>query len=137
MTPGGTATRNGRRLEEHVEQVLRSAGWAFKRQVVIGVSIYGHPLKVDVDVDPRAGFPGGLVIECKWQQSAGSADEKFPYVVENIRSGQFGSRRVVVVIASTGFKAGAVRWLRLQQLAEPRLAGVFNLEEFMAWVARQ
>jgi hypothetical protein len=30
-------------------------------------------------------FSDGLIIECKWQESAGSVDEKYPFVVLNIK----------------------------------------------------
>ena len=57
----------------------------FVTQYPIGSSIYGLPLNADFWVRGAPGFPAGLAIEVKWQQSTGSVDEKFPYLVYNIK----------------------------------------------------
>ncbi|MEO3707170.1 PD-(D/E)XK nuclease superfamily protein [Trichormus azollae] len=31
-------------------------------------------------------YPSGLIVECKWQNSSGSVDEKLPYVNANIEN---------------------------------------------------
>jgi hypothetical protein len=46
------------------------------------VTIYGHPGKSEfVLLSERYGLR--IRIECKWQQSSGSVDEKFPYLYLN------------------------------------------------------
>lgn len=135
-TQGSRANSSGAFAEKVVGAVLKAKGWTFRSQVVVGQSIYGHALRADIVVDPRDGLPDGLVIECKWQDAYGSVDEKFPYVVENIRANTY-KHPVVVIIGGGKARPGAVRWLGLQQLSEARLVGVFGIEEFMTWVARQ
>lgn len=136
QTQGARANSSGQFAERMVEEMLKAKGWSFRRQVVVGVSIYGHRLRADIVVDPRPSIPKGLVIECKWQDVPGSVDEKFPYVVENIRADAY-KHPVVVIIGGGKAKLGAVRWLAMQQLSECRLVGVFGIEEFMKWVSRQ
>jgi len=133
---GAKANSSGMFAERMVAEVLRAKGWSYRKQMVVGTSIYGHKLRADLVVDPRPKLPLGLVIECKWQDAAGSVDEKFPYVVENIRANAYG-HPVVIIVGGGKAKPGAVRWLAMQQLAESRLLGVFSIEEFMTWVARQ
>lgn len=79
-------------------------------------------------------FPHGLAIESKWQGSGGSADEKFPYLVENIRT-QYPCPAIIIV-AGGGCKPGAEAWLR-RQIDKKTLYGVFNLEEFLLWMNRE
>src|ERR687894_105779 len=43
----------------------------FVAQYPIGHSIYGLPLLADFWVRGAPGFPGGLAVEVKWQQSTG------------------------------------------------------------------
>src|SRR5512145_144137 len=57
----------------------------FVAQYPIGYSIYGLPLLTDFWVHGAPGYPDGLAIEVKWQQSTGSVDEKFPYLALNIQ----------------------------------------------------
>lgn len=79
-------------------------------------------------------------IECKWQQSPGSVDEKFPYTyiscVEAIPEDH-----VIIILGGDGSRDGAKEWLR-QAAKERRYISsekpqkkieVFTLTEFMAW----
>ncbi len=136
MTQGKRANESGRMAEQLVCTVLRTKGVTFRRQVVVGTSIYGHQLRADIVVEPTAIWPRGLAIEVKWQDAAGSVDEKFPYIAANVRSGAFG-RPVAVVLGGGKAKPGAIRWLAMQQLEAADLVGVFSIEEFASWVARQ
>jgi DNA adenine methylase len=70
-----------------------------------------------------------LVIEAKWQQANGSVDEKFPYLVMNIRE-QY-PYAAIVVLDGGGFKEGAKDWLRRQ--VDDKLVHVFNMMEFQRW----
>src|SRR5215467_1076991 len=46
----------------------------FVAQYPIGLSIYGLPLFTDFLIHGAGGFPDGLALEVKWQQSQGSVD---------------------------------------------------------------
>jgi len=50
-------------------------------------------------------------IECKWQQSSGSVDEKLPYLYLNAIE-KMPEDHIVIVIDGEGFKEGAKTWLK-------------------------
>ncbi len=104
----------------------------FVAQYPIGASIYGLPLLTDFWVRGAAGFPDGLALEVKWQQSTGSVDEKFPYLVLNIQ--HCYPCPALVIVDGGGQRPGALQWLRDQ--ATGNLLGVFSLAEFLAWANR-
>ncbi len=104
----------------------------FVAQYAIGQSIYSLPLNADFWVCGAPGLPAGLAIEVKWQQSTGSVDEKFPYLVHNIK--ECYPCPALVIADGGGQRPGALHWLRGQ--AGGNLLAVFSLAEFMAWANR-
>ena len=104
----------------------------FVAQFPIGHSIYGLPLFTDFWVRGAAGLPDGLSIEVKWQQSTGSVDEKFPYLVLNILERY--PCPAVIIADGGGQRPGALQWLRDQ--VGGNLLAVFSLAEFVAWSNR-
>jgi hypothetical protein len=79
-------------------------------------------------------------IECKWQQGAGSADEKLPYLYLNSIEAM-PEKHIVVVIDGKGWKTGAIPWLK-ESAAKRKYTTTANadkkieilsLTEFMAW----
>jgi hypothetical protein len=104
----------------------------FVAQYPIGPSIYGLLLNADFWVRGAPSFPSGLAIEVKWQQSTGSVDEKFPYLVHNIQ--ECYPCPALVIADGGGQRPGALQWLRDQ--AQGNLLAVFSLAEFMAWANR-
>lgn len=56
----------------------------FTRKFHVGKSIYGTEQYCDFIAYHPQRWPDNLIIECKWQQSKGSVDEKYPYLVLNI-----------------------------------------------------
>ncbi|MCU0492428.1 MAG: hypothetical protein MUD01_12610 [Chloroflexaceae bacterium] len=101
----------------------------FVAQRPMGQGIYSTPIFADFWLSGPADFAHGLAIEVKWQQSGGSVDEKFPYLVENIR--HCYPCDTVIVADGGGQRAGALAWLRRQ--VGGNLLGVFSLSEFLAW----
>lgn len=101
----------------------------FVRQFPIGSSIYKSRLYGDFFLQGVPSFPQGIVIELKWQQSQGSVDEKFPYLVLNIQQRYFYP--VVVIADGGGQRPGALQWLRNQ--VGNNLVGVYTLAEFLDW----
>jgi hypothetical protein len=104
----------------------------FVAQFPIGYSIYGLPLFSDFWVRGAASLPEGLAIEVKWQQSTGSVDEKFPYLMLNIR--ECYPCPSIVIADGGGQRPGALQWLRSQ--VGGNLLAVFSLAEFVAWANR-
>lgn len=79
-------------------------------------------------------------IECKWQQSAGSVDEKFPYLYLNCIEAM-PENHIVIIVDGGGAREGAVQWLR--NATEKNLyrnnhnmdkqLDVFTLSGFIQW----
>ncbi|MEO6245787.1 MAG: PD-(D/E)XK nuclease superfamily protein [Opitutaceae bacterium] len=61
---------------------------------------------------PLAQSPGELVcrIECKWQRSAGSVDEKFPYLYLSFIEAMT-EQNILLLMEAEGARVEAVRWL--------------------------
>jgi hypothetical protein len=80
-------------------------------------------------------------IECKWQQSAGSVDEKFPYLYLSCVEAM-PEKNIIILHGGGKFRAGAVAWLK-QAVSEKKYMTPMNqkniavmaVEEFMTWVS--
>ena len=101
----------------------------YSRQFPLGNSIYDTPVKCDFILHHPLKYPTCLVIESKWQESSGSTDEKYPYLVLNVKE-KLGYPTIIVVDGG-GYKPGAEKWLRSQ--VGGRLLYVFNMMEFQKW----
>lgn len=147
MTSGKQANRTGWRFEAFVELALKEHGYQesqngkelFKHRAFIegkyyamhahvGATAYGGNSKrvVDIFLINRALFPQGLIFECKWQQSAGSVDEKYPNLVNNIKTTGIPT---IVVMGGSGYKPEAAAWLARQVDGQIFLA-VWTMEQF-------
>jgi len=125
--------KSGRDTEDILAAVLRVSGIIFTRQVLVGQTIYGTDLRVDFVLHNLGEFPHGVILESKWQDVGGSVDEKFPYLLENIRY-QYPMPAVAIVHGG-GCRDGAVRWLR-ERVDGTTLVAVYGLEEFISWANR-
>ncbi len=102
-------------------------------------TIYGHPGRSEFLLK-SARYDLDIRIECKWQQSSGSVDEKFPYLLLNCIE-QMPERTIFIIVDGGGAKPGAVRWLReaaasgkFQEENRDKEIVVMNLSEFLVWV---
>lgn len=144
---GTRAYETGSNLERFVEDILKRRGYMelqgdqkkqlfeniktidgkrYAKQVPIGTTIYETRRKCDFMVFNQERFPGGLVIECKWQQGSGSVDEKYPYLVLNIKKSKVPT---IVLLAGEGYKGEAREWLKDQVDPEGPLIGVYDMTE--------
>lgn len=130
-TQGAKANMTGQTAEDVIYCILKERGYEVRRQVKIGTSIYGSDLTCDFVVNGLPAFEDGLIIESKWQSVSGSVDEKFPYLVQNIR--QRFPFPAFVVLGGGGAKAGAIKWLK-EQIDGQSLVAVFSFEQFLLWV---
>ncbi|MBL8029241.1 MAG: 4-diphosphocytidyl-2C-methyl-D-erythritol kinase [Fibrobacteres bacterium] len=79
-------------------------------------------------------------IECKWQQSSGSVDEKFPYLYLNCIEAM-PEKHVVIVIDGGGARDGAIKWLKnaaekglyRREENKDKKIDVVTLSEFIQW----
>lgn len=153
MTAGRTATRTGNTMELAISDLFRNLGFTerfdreqawddfgkqapctpcFVRQVrATGLrGPYGEVPRFDFLVLGAACSPGGLVIECKWQQASGTAQEKLPYAVLRINQLKIPA---FLLVDGEGFSPGAKQWAKAQGGAgEGCLLGALSLTEFMA-----
>ncbi|PIR98023.1 MAG: hypothetical protein COT89_01555 [Candidatus Colwellbacteria bacterium CG10_big_fil_rev_8_21_14_0_10_42_22] len=150
-TPTNKANKTGNQLEQFVARTLESRGytefWNHKKQVFenrkavggkqyaqqvpCGTSIYETQRKCDFLVLNKEKFPEGLIIECKWQQSSGSVDEKYPFSLFNII--KIGVP-TIILLDGGGYKKAAMDWLKDQVDPRRALIGVYSMSEFQTQV---
>lgn len=145
INQGQQANRNGSNLEGFVSDMLVRAGYTevtkphdkclllcnppgdrnnkikvFASQALVGETIYGTKNVADFLL-VRDGVRS--VIECKWQSSNGSVDEKFPYLVACIDHCKIST---IVLLDGGGYKDGAKRWLEAQVKTSTHLEHVVD-----------
>lgn len=106
-------------------------GRQYSKQVPCGKSIYETDRKCDFLVLNLDKFPDGLIIECKWQQSKGSVDEKYPFSLFNII--KIGVP-TIILLDGGGCKPAALKWLKDQVDPKRALIGVYTMAEFQKLV---
>lgn len=151
---GQQANRTGNTLERFVERILQDNGYTeitqskaqlfnnrsvvggkqYAKQVPCGTSIYESPRKCDFVVFNKDKFPNDLIIECKWQQSNGSVDEKYPFALFNIIKIGLPT---IILLDGGGYKVTAMNWLKNQVDPNRALIGVYNMSEFQALVHKR
>jgi hypothetical protein len=120
MTPGqDQSVSTGAAFEAAVAKVIQQLGLSYIRQVKMGVSILGRRRVADFLVYDRAGK--SLGIECKYQQTAGSAEDKLVHTITDFEArpvshilvfgGEGFSRNIKGYLLSTG-KAVELEQLR-------------------------
>jgi len=155
MAKGKSANITGNQLEIAVQTVLLNKGfeiemyrhWKKKPQDygkelllknVPFTTIYGHKENTEFLLISEK-YNLRIRIECKWQQSSGSVDEKLPYLYLNTIEAM-PEKNIMILIDGDGFKSGAKTWLRNAvrknyiQLTKTRTdVLVFSLTEFFTW----
>ena len=82
-------------------------------EVSVGTSIIGKRRRVDLLlVHPASGR--GFALECKYQDSAGTADEKIPYTLRDLEALRMPA---AVTYAGRGFSEGVLHLLQSSELA--------------------
>jgi len=86
-------------------------------------------------------LPEPVMVECRGQQVAGTADEKFPLLYLNCLEAEYNE--IIIVIEGNGFKDGAVEWLynavsnklyRDKEKHANKNIQVMTINEFSDWV---
>lgn len=150
LKSGGTSANiSGSQLERFVAEKLDDRGYQFvpreqfyparvleqtiyTQQFEIGKSIYGKNRLVDVILYHPSLWPDCLCIQCKWQTSGGSVDEKYPYEVLSIAKNDVDT---IIILDGDGYSQGARQWL-LDQAGKNRLKHVFNQGEFSRFATK-
>ena len=115
---------------EMVRAVLEARGFELRREVDLGMGLW-HGIRADFVIDNAADFPDGLAIECKWQNSTGSAQDKLAYTVLNILE----CYPIPCIIVCSGIELRcAYKWARTR--VGGHLEAVLDSDEFIAWASR-
>ena len=83
------------------------------REVPVGKTVIGKNRRVDILVlsEPENE---AYVLECKYQDTAGTTDEKIPYAMEDMRSLPIPG---CIVYAGTGWSKGVLHTLQASEIA--------------------
>ena len=156
---GKKANRNGSNFEDMIETFLSGNGYANIKHKEYISGKYDHLDKValrDVPYESIYGHTGhseftiicksknkNTRLECKFQVSKGSVDEKYPYVLENAIK-QYPEKEIVIIIDGGGYKEGAVNWLKKEIIdrndeiqARGKKIYVMNTSEFITWFSKE
>lgn len=98
--PGkATAVASGRDLQERVAQLGEDLGLIVRLEVRVGRRLWGAGRRIDVVMrDPTTRQTLG--IECKFQRTSGTAQEKIPATVQDIGAWPIAG---IVVFSGEGF----------------------------------
>lgn len=156
MKKGRKTNITGTQLEKAVQTVLLEKGFEIEmyRKWEKNLENYGKELLLkNVPFTTIYGHGGNTEflllsekynlrtrIECKWQQSAGSVDEKLPYLYLNTIEAM-PEKDIMILIDGDGFKPGAKTWLRnavkeklyTNENNNDTNVQVFSLAEFFTW----
>lgn len=137
------ANSRGQRLERDVADLLTDSGYVkvksdkffafrhyqnqaiFAHQFPIGKCIFGKNRRVDFILYHPNRWSDNLVIQCKWQASSGSVEEKFPYEVLSIQQGDF---KTIIVLDGGGYSTHAAQWIK-SQAGKTKLIHVMDFGE--------
>ena len=90
---------SGRTLETAVSEIGRGMGLQVRRQVQVGRRIWGARRRIDV-VYTEPDLRRSLGVECKWQRTRGTAEEKIAATLEDIAAWPIPG---IVCFAGPGF----------------------------------
>ena len=153
---GALASNQGKILEKTVESTFKSKGFEIVKYRTWDKnrSNYGDelllencPFKNIYDHDGNTEFlikskkhNREIRIECKWQQSSGSVDEKFPYLYLNCIEAM-PETEIVIIVDGGGARQGAIAWLKevgkskkyTSEHNRNKIIHIFSLSEFIQW----
>jgi len=156
MKKGRKTNITGSQLEKAVQTVLLQKGFEiemyrkwkknpenYSNELLLKnvpfTTIYGHGGNTEFLLLSEK-YKLKIRIECKWQQSAGSVDEKLPYLYLNTIEAM-PENNIIIIIDGDGFKTGAKTWLR--NAVKEKLytnsknneteVQIFSLAEFFTW----
>ncbi|MEM7581299.1 MAG: PD-(D/E)XK nuclease superfamily protein [Cyanobacteria bacterium P01_A01_bin.80] len=138
LTPGNKANKSGRSAEHIIGCLFEEKGYYVKyRYTIPGIKgIWGNKIIVDVFCQGLPGFKNGLIIESKNQNSSGSAYQKIPYEIINIKD-CYPCETILVVggeYMQKEIPRNALDWARKQ--ASGKLIYVFTFDEIMNWIIK-
>ena len=102
------------------------------RRALLGKNIYDGDYIVDFLIVNHTKPQRELIIECRWQQSKGTTDQKYPFFLLNILKTNIPT---VILLDGGGYKQAAKDWLKAEaKRTQGLLLGVWSRSEFQAQV---
>jgi hypothetical protein len=99
-------------IGRYIVSAYTSRGLKVYEEVALGTSIIGKQRRVDLFISgPNDKV---LVVECKYQESLGTADEKIPYALRDMEALRVEG---VIAYAGLGFSAGVLHLLQSSEYA--------------------
>ena len=130
MSGGSKAVKNGSDLENAVATIGRQLGLSVKRQYKVGQRLWGRTRHIDIVlIDPETRKILG--VECKFQAVEGTAEEKIPAVIQDMKAWPIPG---LVVFSGLGFSEKMKSYLISSGIAvefcdlEPWLKLFFSLD---------
>lgn len=121
---------NSRLQTDIVRAILESRGLTVKSEVPLGKGLW-KGIRADFVVDGIYEYPDGLAVECKWQDSSGSASEKIAYTVLNIQR----CYPIPAILLCSGAELDqALAWAKEE--TNEQLIAAMGTDEFIAWASR-
>lgn len=147
LTAGSKAARAGKSFEDKFakrliqlgyveiqnpfekEEFLQGRPWKlsrwYLRQAIIGETIFGRTRFVDFFVGGKA-FPAGIVVECRWQKSPGTVEDKVTTLLENIK---LSERPTILLLDGGGAGKGVISYLKKQLGQNQYLEAIYSWNE--------
>lgn len=100
-------------------------------------SIYGHKGNTEFYLLSKV-YDCEIRIECKWQQVAGSVDEKYPYLYLNCIEAM-PEKDIIILLDGGGYKKEAHEWLKSAivqkkyQFNSTKNIQLLDIKNFMKW----
>ncbi len=107
MAGKAKAVQSGAELRDRVAELGRSLGLDAEIEVAVGRRVWGARRRIDV-VLRHPDTRRSLGVECKYQGTQGSAEEKIAGTIEDIRAWPI---RGIVVFSGDGFSANMRAYL--------------------------
>jgi hypothetical protein len=132
MSQGRTANRTGNSFRNVCCSVLRQFEIAFCPEFETNVTgVMGKKVKVDIHITRAIDFEEGLYVECRYQRTSGSAEDKSPCLLENICERY--DRPTIVV--TDGASSGKIREY-LDARVGGNFRGVLSLSQFFEFAEK-
>ncbi len=150
MTQGLEANLSGSVLESMVKGVLKPRGFHFRQYAEsLGNRDMFHSRVVECNApylslygeESRSEFliyDGSRVIrsECRWQESSGSVDEKFPFLVWSLKRAP--EPEALILYGGGGARKCAIQWAKTEAKSiTTKTIHVLHIEEFQTWARHE
>lgn len=123
MAGKGTAPRSGKELQQKVVELAKELGLKAETEVTAARRLWGAKRHIDVVLTcEKTGK--NLGIECKYQATSGTAEEKIPATIKDIESWPIPG---IVVIYGKGFSSNMQGYL----MATGKVVWFDDLEDWL------